>query len=128
MRSNVLEVVEKVQQDVFNTITKNGIKFKQGKPIANLKRMSIGNKKLYNILIFDLLAGKQGSCEQNCYKCYAIKSQKQYSRTNLYRSVNYMLAKKHLNVLKELLILQLKYTNQETVRIHSSGEFFKQAN
>jgi len=97
-------------------------------PKINENRLSTGNSKLdKSILIFDLTAGKLGSCDRNCPKCYAIKAQVQYSYTKLYRAINFELAKNYSDYLERLITIQINKTKScKTVRIHSSGDFFSQ--
>lgn len=91
------------------------------------KRLVKGNSKLYNILIFDLPAISTclncGDCKD---KCYAMKAQRQYVDTRIFRDCNLALYNKSPEVLKNLIVNQLLKAKQTTVRIHSSGDFFNQ--
>ena len=102
---------------------------KNGMPKLNLKRLVNGNEKLdKSILIFDLLAGTELKvCNQNCFKCYAIQSQKQYIYSYMFRYMNTVLAKTNTTILSDLIISQIKSAKSKNViRIHSSGDFFSQ--
>ena len=102
---------------------------KNGMPRLNLKRLVYGNQKLdKSILIFDLLAGTElGVCNQNCFKCYALQSQKQYIYSYMFRYLNTILAKNYTDILKDIIITQIKSAKSKNIiRIHSSGDFFTQ--
>lgn len=90
-------------------------------------RLVKGNSKLYNILIFDLPAVSTclncGDCKD---KCYAMKAQRQYIDTRIFRETNLSLYKEYPKILKTLLINQLSKAKESVVRIHSSGDFFSQ--
>lgn len=124
----MLETLKNIQTKCYNELVGRGVKFKNGMPKLNLKRVGKGNSKLdKSILIFDLLAGKT-VCGKTCKKCYAIKAQIQYSHTKLFRSINTELAFNHIGILKELICNQIKRSKTtKTIRIHSSGDFFSQA-
>ena len=91
------------------------------------KRLVNGNSKLVNILIFDLTA--IASC-LNCASCkatcYAVKAERQYVDTKIFRDTNLSMAKNDLYTLKLLIVKQLNNTKVTSVRIHSSGDFFSQ--
>ena len=124
----MLETLKQIQIKCYNELKTSGVKFKNGIPKINPNRMVKGNSKLdKSILMFDTLAGKNGTCKTDCYKCYAMKAQNQYSQTNLFRSINTELAKREPEILKALIIKQIKKSKGiTTIRIHSSGEFFSQ--
>ena len=90
-------------------------------------RLVKGNSKLYNILIFDLPAVETclncGDCKA---KCYAMKAQRQYVDTRIFRDTNLALFNDSALQLKYLIVNQLNATKNTTVRIHSSGDFFSQ--
>ena len=91
-------------------------------------RLVKGNRKLYNILIFDLPAVKTclncGDCKDSCY---AMKVQRQYADTRVFRTTNHIMYQLKPNVLEALIVDQLSRAKQTTVRIHSSGDFFSQS-
>jgi len=125
MLNLVRDYVSNLQGKMVKTLEKDGVKFAMDfKPI--MKRMAKGNSKLDNsMLIFDLPAGKKFSCCCDCVGCCAKKAQVQYSPTNLFRRVNFELAKHNLDILEYLIQEQLNHSNTcKTVRIHSSGDFF----
>jgi hypothetical protein len=119
-------LIATTQTAIFNKLIEKGVSFKKGEPKPNTKRLVKGNTKLHNILIFDLTAGKDGSCKSTCSKCYAIKAEVQYSNCRLFRAVNLELAKNHLVELETILIDQLSRAKTKMVRIHSAGDFFSQ--
>jgi hypothetical protein len=123
----VKEMIKKMQKQTIVKLKKEGIKVSKDFN-TTVKRMNRGNSKLHkSILIFDLPAGKKYSCKFNCKACYAMKAQRQYSATNIFRRLNFELAKKHIDVLEYLLTEQLKSSiGVKAVRIHSSGDFFSQ--
>lgn len=90
------------------------------------ERMKKGNSKLYNVLIFDLPAGENGTCRQTCNRCYALKAERMYPRTRTWRNDNYDLVINHTDYWIQLMRDQLDKTKLKTVRIHSSGDFFAQ--
>ena len=91
-------------------------------------RMVLGNSKLENILIFDLPAVKSClNCADCKATCYAVKAQRQYTNTRIFRDVNMLMSNKDKGLLKELLVSQLRNTKKDTVRIHSSGDFYSQS-
>jgi hypothetical protein len=91
-------------------------------------RMVVGNTKLYDILIFDLPAVETClNCEDCKSKCYALKAQRMYTETRIYRSTNLAIFNNNPIELKYLLVNQLNSSNKGTVRIHSSGDFFSQS-
>ena len=90
-------------------------------------RLVKGNSKLYNILIFDLPAVETClNCNDCKTKCYALKAQRQYTDTRIFRSTNLALFNDSAIQLKYLIVNQLNSTKITTVRIHSSGDFFNQ--
>ena len=91
------------------------------------KRMSSGNSKLVNILIFDLPAVKTClNCSSCAETCYARKAQYQYKNTRVFRECNLELFTNSKEWLKDNLVKQLSKTKLTTVRLHSSGDFFNQ--
>lgn len=90
-------------------------------------RLVKGNSKLHNILIFDLTAVKSCLNNKDCKaKCYAVKAQRMYTDTMIFRETNLNMVKNDLNLLYGLLIAQLEKTKITSVRIHSSGDFLNQ--
>ena len=119
-----------------------------------LLKMSKGNKKLKNTLIFDLPAGKTcpmaNECksyvvmndngkttikdgENNIFRCYAASQENQYPNVYKARKYNLDLIKKTLNAKNgfyktyELINASIQKhitKNINKVRIHSSGDFF----
>ena len=91
-------------------------------------RLVKGNSKLYNILIFDLTAVKSCLNCKDCSKnCYAVKAQRMYTDTMIFRECNFDMVKTNISLLKKLLCEQLSKTKITSVRIHSSGDFYNQA-
>ncbi len=92
-------------------------------------RMSIGNRKCKNMLIFNL---SRESCppiaKKICYKtCYTGKVERLYPTARRFREENYRLAKRqNLLLLHRLLHTQLARSPVDTVRIHESGDFFSE--
>ena len=94
---------------------------------VNAKRMSKGNSKLVDILIFDLPAGKTCMNSSTCIStCYAMKAQKQYENTRIARDTNLYMYYKERELLKSLLIKQITKSKNNVVRLHSSGDFISQ--
>ena len=93
----------------------------------NARRLSKGNSKIdKSVLIFDLPPIKSCLNCSDCKKtCYAIKAYRQYPQTKRYRDYNFYLAKKYPEKLFKLIADQLKHSECSTVRIHSSGDFFR---
>lgn len=90
-------------------------------------RMTKGNSKLVNILIFDVPAVKTClNCSSCASTCYALKAQIQYKNTRTFREVNLELFKNDRTWLKQNIIDSLSRTKLTTVRLHSSGDFFSQ--
>ena len=90
-------------------------------------RLVKGNSKLHNILIFDLTAIKSClNCKDCKDNCYAVKAQRMYNDTMIFRETNLNMVKNDLLLLKCLIIKQLDGTKINTVRIHSSGDFYNQ--
>ena len=122
--------------------------------MKQLLKMSKGNKKLKNTLIFDLPAGKTcpmaNECksyvfmnengktsikdgENNIFRCYAASQENQYPNVYKARKYNHELILKYLNKQNgyfhtyELIkesIIKNISKNINKVRIHSSGDFF----
>jgi len=94
----------------------------------NEKRLTIGNNKLSkNMFIFDLPAVKSCLNSKDCASsCYALKAEKQYKYSALFRATNFDMVKNNIELLRSLLIDQLKKSNKKIVRIHSSGDFYNQ--
>jgi ferredoxin len=91
------------------------------------KRLTEGNSKLVNILIFDLPAVKTClNCGDCATTCYARKAQYQYVYTRLLRESNLELFTNHKDWLKESIVKQISKSKMTTVRLHSSGDFFNQ--
>ena len=68
--------------------------------------IQFGNKKLSkDIAIFSTSAGVEGSCEQNCEGCYALKIEKIRAVVRNYRKRNLVLAKSEL--FQYLMIAQI---------------------
>jgi len=94
---------------------------------VNEKRMSNGNSKLVDILIFDLPAGKTCMNSSSCIStCYAMKAQKMYQLTRIARDTNLYMYYKERTLLKSLLIKQISNSKKNVVRLHSSGDFVSQ--
>ena len=119
-----------------------------------LLKMSKGNKKLKNTLIFDLPAGRtcpmSHECksyvvmnakgktelkdgENNIFRCYAASQENQYPNVYKARKYNHDLILKYLNKengyfhtyeLIKKSIIKNISKNINKVRIHSSGDFF----
>jgi len=123
----MFKVLEATQKAMITTLRSEGVKITKAPKTTNPNRLVKGNSKLdKSILIFDLLAGSKGSCKFDCTSCYAKKAQNQYSATNIFRSVNFELAKNNIFTLYNIIRRQLKNSKQTVVRIHSSGDFFSQ--
>jgi len=91
------------------------------------KRLVNGNSKLHNILIFDLPAVKSClNCKDCAKNCYAMKAQRQYTDTRIFRDTNFALVNNDSDMLTELIVNQLSKTKVTTLRIHSSGDFHTQ--
>ena len=90
-------------------------------------RLKLGNLKLYKIFVFDLPAGKNGSCRQTCPQCYALKAERLYKNTAIWRRQNFILSQKYPEILSKLIETQLElFPEIKTIRIHSSGDFYSQ--
>jgi hypothetical protein len=55
-----------------------------------------------------------------------MKAQRQYTDTRIFRNTNFGMYQLDRDILKALIVKQLKTAKQTTVRIHSSGDFFSQ--
>ena len=91
--------------------------------------IQFGNKKLSkDIAIFSTSAGVEGSCEQNCEGCYALKIEKIRAVVRNYRKRNLVLAKSEL--FQYLMIAQIvekmKKRKIKYFRVHEGGDFFSQ--
>jgi hypothetical protein len=94
---------------------------------VSAKRLVKGNSKLHNILIFDLPAVTTClNCSDCKANCYAMKAQRQYTDTRIFRNTNFGMYQLDREILKALIVTQLKNAKQTVVRIHSSGDFFSQ--
>lgn len=95
----------------------------------NPNRLVNGNSKLHNILIFDMPAVKTClNCNDCKNRCYALKAEKQYTNTKIFRETNFFMYSNSPELLKNLITEQLKMAkNINTVRLHSSGDFFSQS-
>jgi len=93
-----------------------------------MKPLQAGNKKLSrDILIFNLPPGKSCLNCKECYKtCYARKAYRQYPNVKISWDYNLSIARNDPEYLFDLLVLQLKGTKKNIIRIHSSGDFFSQ--
>ena len=93
----------------------------------NNKRLSNGNSKLVNILVFDIPAVKTCLNSSTCAaSCYAVKAQNMYPNTKIMRDTNLWLFHNKENVLFDMLSTQIKNSKTNVVRIHGSGDFFNQ--
>ena len=93
----------------------------------NHKRLTNGNSKLVNILIFDLPAVRTCLNSSTCAAtCYAVKAQKQYADTKIMRDTNLWLFNNREELLFTLLTKQIKNAKTNVIRLHSSGDFFNQ--
>ncbi len=92
------------------------------------KRLTNGNIKLHKTLIFDLPAVLScPNCSACKSTCYAMQAQLQYADCRVFRNTNFHMAMFNLPLLKKLIVAQLETAVCNTVRIHSSGDFFSQA-
>jgi hypothetical protein len=101
----------------------------------NPNRLTTGNSKLIDILIFDTPAGSvegSGTC-RNCDACsdtcYARHQQLQYPNTRIFRLINQYLMEYDPKTLLKLIKTQMSNIrkNIKTFRIHSSGDFINQS-
>ena len=91
------------------------------------KRMSNGNKKLHNMLVFDLPSVKScPNCKSCKSTCYATHQQIQYPDTNVYRNTNLHLFLNEQKTLQMLIEKQLTSSKKEVIRLHGAGDFFSQ--
>lgn len=91
------------------------------------KRLTNGNSKLHDVLVFDLPAVLScPNCKECKGSCYALQAQMQYADCRVFRLTNFHLAMFDINTLQILIEKQLKSANTNVVRIHSSGDFFSQ--
>lgn len=91
------------------------------------KRMSRGNTKLHNMLVFDIPAVQTClNCKTCKETCYAIKSENRYKDTDVYRNNNLHMFLNEQKTLQLLIEKQLGYSKETVVRIHGSGDFFNQ--
>lgn len=97
-----------------------------GLGFINPLRMSTGNKKIVDTLIFNMPAGKNGTCGQTCQGCYALKASRLYPNVKVQREHNKYLFDNHKDTLLTLLLTQLHYSDLQVVRVHESGDFFSQ--
>jgi hypothetical protein len=88
-----------------------------------------GNKKLKNILLFNLPATKE-VCNIDCKSCYAKKAERMYPAVRKSRNRNLEFAKSDYffhSISAELKYYETildKLNNNKIVRVHESGEFF----
>lgn len=108
--------------------TRDHLVLVDGRPLYLADVLTNNNSKLgKNILCFDLLAVVTcPNCKDCRIGCYALKAQRQYPATYNKRLINTILAVRHLSVLEQLIVQQLRLTKKKIVRIHSSGDFFNQ--
>ena len=93
----------------------------------NDKRLSNGNSKLVNILVFDMPAIKTCLNSSTCAAtCYAVKAQIQYGNTRIMRDTNLWLFHNNENLLFDLMVKQIGNAVTNVIRIHGSGDFFNQ--
>ena len=79
-------------------------------------------------MIFDLPAVKSClNCSSCASTCYAVKAQRQYTDTRIFRDTNLHIFLHDKELLFNLIVNQLKRTKSKTVRLHSSGDFFSQS-
>jgi len=91
---------------------------------------SLGNKKLsQDILIWNLPAGKKGSCKMNCKGCYALKIEKLRPSVLISRNRNFAAMKDNPELLPqaiELIVNKYGYLIN-AMRFHESGDIFNGA-
>ncbi len=122
---NTIEFIGKKNVDYTQKSGTRDVEF-LGHYIAK-KRLSNGNAKLHNILVFDLPAVQSClNCESCKGSCYALKAEVQYADCRVYRSTNLYLAKNEPEKLQALIEGQLNASRKNVVRIHGSGDFFSQ--
>lgn len=93
--------------------------------LKNLKRLTSGNTKLNNCLIFDLPAIKTCPNHKDCSRvCYAKKAEVQYANTKKRREDNLKLSKTKSFV--DIISRQLSKTKKSVIRVHTSGDFYSQ--
>jgi len=108
---------------------------KQGKYIKAITgrhtlTFSLGNKKLSDsILIWNLPAGKKGSCDRNCKGCYAIKIEKLRPSVLISRNRNFDAMKDDPTLLTQAIDMIIKKYGHliEAIRFHESGDIFNSA-
>jgi hypothetical protein len=111
----------------FEPSNGRSIKLNELGAYVNEKRMSTGNSKLVDILIFDLPAGKTCMNSSSCIStCYAMKAQRMYHLTRITRETNLYMYYKERELLKSLLIKQISKSKNNVIRLHSSGDFISQ--
>jgi len=127
MESQVLEIFKDSNRVDYTTYsTGRTLAFFNHFVTAN--RLAKGNSKLYNILIFDLPAVVTClNCSDCKDKCYAMKAQRMYTDTKIFRDTNLFLYKYKRDTLHKLIVNQLLASKETTVRIHGSGDFFEQS-
>jgi hypothetical protein len=90
-------------------------------------RLQWGNKKLSKqIGIFSLPAVETcPNCLDCKANCYALKAQKQYPGSRVFRLVNWVLAEFYPAELKKQITVEIqKKRNKKAIRIHESGDFY----
>lgn len=100
--------------------------FIEGLGLINPNRMSTGNRKIIDTLIFNMPAGKNGACDQTCSGCYALKAERLYPNVKLQRSQNLYLWHNKRDTLDTLIRTQITYSQLQVIRVHESGDFFSQ--
>jgi hypothetical protein len=100
-----------------------------GIPIKSADRLTYGNEKLKGILIWDLPAITTcPSCAECKGSCYAVKAQVRYPMTMAFRWTNLLLYLLDPVWTEKQILSQMinRSRGYESLRIHSSGDFFDQ--
>lgn len=97
--------------------------------LVNKRRLSLGgNMKINNnVGLFNLIPLHDCvDCSECGGTCYAIQAYCTYKNTRDNRNINSLIARKHPNLLRYLIVKQILEDNINIVRPHESGDFFNQ--
>jgi hypothetical protein len=114
---------------IKKTLEENKMKSNRVRKVSGYAKLdgitvSTGNRKLKNVIIFNLPAGKEFTCKESCAGCYAQKAQRQYPEVLPCRIKNLEASKKDDFVANMVEILSS--LRQPYVRFHESGDIYSQ--
>lgn len=93
----------------------------------NPERMSHGNSKLKDMLVWDLPAIETClNCADCQHDCYAWKAEQRWVNVWRFRQQNLYLAKERPDFLRQKINKKIRNSRERVVRIHGSGDFYSQ--